>query len=224
MGKLILLRHGESTWNHLNVFTGWVDIPLSRRGMEESTLAGKQIADLPIDLIFTSSLIRAQTTVTIAMLEHSSQKSPRFMHPSDPSFHGWDAIHSNIEEQTIPVYIAWQLNERMYGELQGKNKQEMREKFGSEQVEKWRRSFDAAPPQGESLKQTAERALPYFKERILPLLFAGKNVLVAAHGNSLRAVVMFLDNLSSQEIVHKEIATGKPIIYTFTNSSWAQNG
>lgn len=209
------MRHGESEWNRHNLFTGWVDIPLSEKGVQESIEGGKKIAHLPIDAIFTSTLIRGQMTAMLAMLHHSSGKVPCVQHPGEK----WSQIYSD-KVKTVPVYYASQLNERMYGKLQGMNKQEMREKFGDEQVHRWRRSFDEAPPEGESLKDTADRAIPYFKEKILPLLKDGKSVFIAAHGNSLRAVVMFLDGLSGEEVVGLEMATGAPLVYAFSGEKW----
>jgi len=219
--KLILMRHGQSEWNRLNLFTGWVDIPLSVLGIQEAIDGGKKIAHLPIDVIFVSSLIRAQMTAMLAMASHQSGKVPCMQHPHEGKLGAWAQVYSDAAlERCIPVYQAWQLNERMYGKLQGMNKQEMREKFGDEQVHIWRRSYDSAPPEGESLAMTAERALPYFQETILPLLQEGKNVFISAHGNSLRAIVMFLDKLTHEQVVQLEIATGEPIIYTFFDGGW----
>lgn len=219
MNRLILMRHGQSIWNALNIFTGWVDIPLSTVGIEEAFAAGRQIKNLPIDLIFTSTLIRAQMTAMLAMSVHSSGKVPIIQHPNEGKLETWGRIYSKeTEDGTIPVIQAWELNERMYGELQGMNKAKMAEQFGADQIKLWRRSYDIAPPQGESLAMTAERALPYFNEKIVPYLQQGKNVLVSAHGNSLRAIMMSLDKLSHEEVVQLEIPTGIPIIYTYTNS------
>lgn len=219
-----MLRHGQSEWNRLNLFTGWVDIPLSKGGIEESLKAGKRIAHLPIDVIFVSSLIRAQMTAMLAMTEHESGKVPVVLHPGEGKLEEWAQVYSpKAEENTIPVITAWQLNERMYGKLQGLNKQETIDEFGPEQVKIWRRSFDVAPPEGESLAMTAERAIPYFKERILPYLEQGKNVFISAHGNSLRAIVMYLDNLTKDEVLHLELATGEPLIYSFSNGKWKKD-
>ncbi len=223
--KLIMMRHGESEWNRLNLFTGWVDIPLSVKGVEESIAGGKKIANLPIDIIFTSSLIRAQMTAMLAMMHHSSGKVPCVQHPRGGKLEEWAQIYSETaKEKCIPVFNAWELNERMYGRLQGMNKQEMRDKFGNEQVHTWRRSFDEAPPDGESLAMTAERSIPYFRNKILPLLKEGKNVFIAAHGNSLRSIVMFLDSLTKDEVVHLELATGAPLVYTFSEGTWSKDG
>jgi 2,3-bisphosphoglycerate-dependent phosphoglycerate mutase len=222
--KLMMMRHGESEWNRKNLFTGWVDIPLSVKGIEEAIEGGKKIAHIPIDVIFTSSLIRAQMTAMLAMMHHSSRKVPCVQHPNEGKLEEWAKIYSEAtQESCIPVYNAWELNERMYGRLQGMNKQEMREKFGAEQVQIWRRSFDEAPPEGESLAMTAARSIPYFKQRILPMLKEGKNVFISAHGNSLRSIVMFLDNLTKDQVVHLELATGVPIFYTFTSDTWSKD-
>ncbi|MGD2168863.1 MAG: 2,3-bisphosphoglycerate-dependent phosphoglycerate mutase [Chlamydiota bacterium] len=218
--KLILMRHGESVWNAKNLFTGWVDVPLSDNGIKEAVEGGKKIKDIPIDVIFTSSLIRAQMTAFIAMLHHESKKTPVFVH-HEKKLQEWGTNYSETSsKETIPVYYSWHLNERMYGKLQGSNKDEMREKFGKEQVHTWRRSFDVAPPEGESLKMTKERTLPYFKKEVIPYLEKGENVFIAAHGNSLRSIVMFLDDLSPEEVVKLEIATGDPIVYEYTSGKW----
>lgn len=220
---LILMRHGQSAWNKRNLFTGWVDIPLSPEGIEESIAGGKEIADIPIDIIFTSSLIRGQMTAMLAMLYHHSGKIPCIQHPQEKNLEEWSQIHSTkAQESCIPVYCAWELNERMYGKLQGLNKQETKQQFGEEQVQRWRRSFEEAPPSGESLKDTAERAIPYFKKRIVPYLQEGKNVFIAAHGNSLRAIMMFLDELSNEQVVHLELGTGKPIAYQLCDGKWSR--
>lgn len=224
-GNIILLRHGASAWNEKNLFTGWVDIPLSRKGVEESLKAGDAIAHLPIDLIFTSTLIRAQMTAMLAMLRHQSGRVPCILHARDKGFEEWGAIHSEkTEHEVIPVRVAWQLNERMYGQLQGMNKDEMREKYGADQVHLWRRSFDIAPPEGESLKMTSERTLPYFREEILPYLDQGKHVLISAHGNSLRSIVMMLENLSATEVVELEFPTGSPWVYEYSEKGWRRCG
>lgn len=212
--KLILLRHGQSEWNKRNLFTGWVDIPLSQEGIQEAFEAGKHIAHLPVDMIYVSSLSRAQMTATIAMSVHRSGKVPVFLH-GDKAQQRERIYDEETQASTIPVMIAWQLNERMYGELQGLNKQQTREKFGDAQVQIWRRSFDVAPPGGESLADTAARTIPYFESNILPHLKEGKNILIVAHGNSLRSIVMSLDGLSREEVVKLELATGEPLIYVY---------
>ncbi len=220
MTKLILMRHGESVWNKKNLFTGWVDVPLSDKGIQEAIEGGKKIKDIPIDIIFMSTLIRAQTTGFLAMMQNSTTKTLVVQHEKG-KLNEWGIIYNDkTKEDIIPVYFSWHLNERMYGELQGNNKDEMRKKFGKEQVHIWRRSFDVAPPKGESLKDTADRTLPYFKETIIPYLKKNKNVFIAAHGNSLRAIVMFLDELDTKQVLELEIPTGAAIVYNYENAKW----
>lgn len=216
MVLLILMRHGQSQWNASNRFTGWIDIPLSTKGIEESYQGGEEIKDLPIDIIYTSTLIRAEMTAMLAMTKHSSKKVPVIVHQGEGKLGDWAQIYSeDARKETIPVIKAWELNERMYGELQGLNKADTAKEFGAEQVQIWRRSFDVAPPKGESLAMTAARTLPYFDKTIIPMLASGKNVFVSAHGNSLRSIIMELDGLSPEEVIKLEIPTGKPIIYQF---------
>lgn len=221
MAKLILLRHGQSKWNKLNRFTGWVDIDLTPEGIEEAINAGEEIKKIPIDVVYTSTLVRAQMTATLAMSRHASQKPLIFMH-SKGKEKEWGTDHCLEEalEEGIPTYMSWHLNERYYGKLQGMNKDEARKEFGKEQVHIWRRSFDVPPPEGESLELTLKRTLPYFQETIVKALEKGLNVLIAAHGNSLRSIVMFLDKLSKEEVLKLEIPTGHPLIYEFDHSEF----
>ncbi len=217
MTKLVMIRHGQSDWNKRNLFTGWVDIPLSVEGIEESYAAGRKIANVPFDVIFMSDLVRAQMTAFLAMSVHKSGKVPRVLHkPEKGRPDHMDQIFSaETEANCIPVIVAWQLNERMYGALQGLNKDEMRKKFGAEQVQIWRRSYDVAPPQGESLEMTAARSIPYFKEMIVPYLKAGKNVVVFAHGNSMRSIIMDIEGLNKEQVVSLELPTGEPFTYIY---------
>ena len=192
---LVLVRHGESEWNKKNLFTGWRDVDLSEAGIAEARAAGRKLKGqgIQFDVAFTSALQRAQRTLDL-MLEELGQKG-------------------------IPVYKDQALNERDYGDLAGLNKDEARVKWGADQVHVWRRSYDVAPPGGESLKDTAARVLPYYVQEILPQVLRGKRVLVSAHGNSLRALVMVLDRLSPQEIVKRELGTGVPMIYRLNADS-----
>ena len=194
---MVLLRHGQSVWNAENKFTGWTDVDLSPKGEEEARSAGEQLAEICFDVIHTSELIRAQKTAKIVMLQNTASNNP-------------------------PTRQDQRLNERHYGSLQGLNKDETREKYGEEQVHIWRRSFDVPPPDGESLEMCAERTLPYLMEEIEPDLLAGKNVLVAAHGNSLRSIVMSIENLSPEEILSVEIPTGSPIRYEYENGKYSR--
>jgi 2,3-bisphosphoglycerate-dependent phosphoglycerate mutase len=189
MSQLILVRHGQSEWNQQNLFTGWRDPDLTERGVREARNAGRALKaeGIKLTIAFTSELMRAQKTCAL-LLEEQGQS----------------------DLQTIRNVA---LNERDYGDLSGLNKDDAREKWGEEQVHIWRRSFDTPPPGGESLKDTAERVLPYFNNTIMPRIRAGENVLVAAHGNSLRALVMVLDGLGETEITQVNIATGEPYIY-----------
>ncbi len=187
MSQLVLIRHGESQWNLENRFTGWVDVPLTPKGEEEARAAGEKLKSFQFDCAFTSVLMRAQHTLRIVL--------------------------EVIGQTSIPITEDKALNERMYGELQGLNKTETAQKFGDEQVKIWRRSFDVPPPGGESLKDTAERVLPYYESQIRPELEAKKTVLVVAHGNSLRSLVMQLENLSREAVLELNIPTGAPLFY-----------
>ncbi len=220
MSQLILMRHGESEWNRLNLFTGWVDVPLSSKGIQESLAAGQKIMNEPIDIIFTSRLVRALMTALLAMSVHSSYKTTVICH-SDKL--GVAEIHQEeTKSNTIPLIQNSALNERCYGKLQGLNKRETIAQYGEEQVQVWRRSFDGLPPGGESLAMTAERVLPFFQAQIVPFLEQGKNIFIAAHGNSLRAIIMLLEHLDKSEVLNLELATGNPIIYNYHNTHFTK--
>lgn len=222
---LILIRHGESMWNEKNLFTGCVDVPLTKKGVEEAIEAGKRISNIPIDMIYTSALIRAQMTAMLAMTQHRRKKVPIIQHEESEQARAWSQIFSEeTNKQCIPVITAWQLNERMYGELQGLNKQETADRYGKEKVHEWRRSYDIPPPNGESLEMCAERAVAYFQEHIEPQLRSAKNVMIAAHGNSLRSIIMYLDKLTSQEVISLELSTGIPMLYIFKDGSFIRRG
>lgn len=192
---LVLVRHGQSEWNLKNLFTGWKDPGLTEQGVAEARAAGRRLKqeNVGFDVAFTSVLSRAQTTLDL-MLEE--------MGISD-----------------LPVIRDAALNERDYGDLTGLNKDDARERWGEEQVHVWRRSYDVAPPGGESLKDTVARTLPYYVQEILPRILSGERVLVAAHGNSLRSIVMVLERLDREAVVKREIATGIPILYRLAADS-----
>jgi 2,3-bisphosphoglycerate-dependent phosphoglycerate mutase len=192
---LVLVRHGESEWNRTNLFTGWKDVDLTPAGIAEARAAGRKLKaqGLRFDVAFTSALIRAQRSLDL-MLEELGQGN-------------------------IPVFRDQALNERDYGDLSGLNKDDARGRWGAEQVHIWRRSYDVAPPGGESLKDTAARVLPYYIQEIQPHVLRGERVLISAHGNSLRALVMVLDRLSGNEIVKRELGTGVPMIYRLNADS-----
>lgn len=192
--NLILVRHGQSEWNEKNLFTGWENPGLTMKGIDEAKNAGNLIKELDIDFeyMFTSALTRAQLTGSI--------------------------ILENIDQTEITIVKDKALNERFYGDLQGLNKDECRKKWGDEKVQIWRRSFDKGPPGGETLKETGERVLPYFLEEIFPLILKGINIIIAAHGNSLRSLIKYLDDISDEDIVKLEIPTGEPMHYMFEQS------
>jgi 2,3-bisphosphoglycerate-dependent phosphoglycerate mutase len=184
--KLILVRHGQSLWNAEDRFTGWVDVPLTEKGREEARLAGERLREVQFDVAYTSGLTRAQETLRIILETLGRQ---------------------------VPTIRDEALNERHYGDLQGLNKAKTAEKFGAEQVKIWRRSYDIPPPNGEALKNTAERTLPFFERCILGDIALGKNVLVVAHGNSNRSIVMKLDDLTEEGVLALELGTGVPLVY-----------
>ena len=186
---LVLVRHGQSEWNLKNLFTGWKDPDLTELGVKEAVQAGRKLKELGLsfDVAFTSALIRAQHTLDLALKEMGQTNGP------------------------VAKHLA--LNERDYGDLSGLNKDDARAKWGEEQVLTWRRSYDVPPPGGESLKDTLARTLPYFVQEILPCVLRGERTLVAAHGNSLRALIMVLEKLTPEQILKRELATGAPVIY-----------
>jgi len=188
---LILIRHGQSLWNLENRFTGWVDVPLTVKGENEARAAASHLKDIRIDVAYTSALRRAQRSLELVLEEHAKTQTGA----------------------VIPTIRDSALNERHYGDLQGMNKDELRKKYGEDQVKLWRRSFDTPPPNGESLKNTAERTLPFYERCILGDIRQGKNVLVVAHGNSNRSIIMKLENLTDEQIVNVELETGVPMIY-----------
>lgn len=190
MATLIIFRHGQSAWNLENKFTGWVDVELTEKGIAEAKAAGEKLKPYHFDLAYASDLKRAQNTLSIAL---------------------------EVAGKSVPTVYNKALNERMYGDLQGLDKTETAKKYGDEQVKIWRRSFDIPPPNGESLKDTADRVIPYFKDVIEPQLKAGKNIVIAAHGNSLRALIMYLEKMTPAQILEFEIGTAVPRIYELTN-------
>ena len=187
MSQLVIFRHGQSVWNLENKFTGWVDVALTDKGIEEAKAAGEKLKGIIFNEGYSSDLKRAQDTLTIAL--------------------------KVCNQSNIPITYNKALNERMYGDLQGLNKAETAAKFGDEQVKIWRRSYDIAPPNGESLKDTAARVIPYFEKEIAPKLIAGKNIVLAAHGNSLRALIMHLEKMTPAQILEFEIGTAQPRMY-----------
>jgi 2,3-bisphosphoglycerate-dependent phosphoglycerate mutase len=192
MATLVLIRHGQSQWNLENKFTGWVDVPLTDLGREEAKRGGELLKGMKFDKAYTSVLERANETL--------------------------DIVLSVTDQKDLPIEKDEALNERHYGDLQGLNKAETAKKYGDEQVHIWRRSYDVPPPSGESLKDTAARTLPYFEKHIIPDLEAGKNILIAAHGNSLRSIVMKLDRMTKEQVLQLNLGTGVPIVYEFNGN------
>ena len=195
MASLVLVRHGQSQWNEKNLFTGWKDPDLTEKGEKEAKEAGLALKEsgYKFDIMFTSVLLRAKRTGNL--------------------------ILEQMGQEDLKTFENEALNERNYGDLAGLNKDDARKKWGEDQVHKWRRSFDIAPPGGESLKMTAERVLPYFEEEIKPLVEQGNNILICAHGNSLRSLIMSLEEISPSEIVKVEIGTGEPILFSYSTDS-----
>ncbi len=189
MGTLILIRHGQSQWNLENRFTGWSDVPLTERGEQDCALTAKVLHDFKFDMAFTSALQRAQKTLEIILKE--------------------------TKQSDVPVVQDKALNERHYGDLQGLNKAETAQKYGQEQVKLWRRSYDTRPPNGESIADCFQRVVPFLKEKILPEVFAGKTVIVVAHGNSLRPIFQYFDHTDNDTIATLEIGLCTPYVYTF---------
>jgi 2,3-bisphosphoglycerate-dependent phosphoglycerate mutase len=196
---LVLTRHGQSAWNLTNLFTGWRDVDLTEQGVEEARVAGRKLLgqNIRFDVAFTSVLKRAQHTLEIMLNE--------------------------MGQTDVPIFKDVAMNERDYGDLSGLNKDDAREKWGDEQVHIWRRSYDIAPPGGESLRDTAARVLPYYIQEIQPRVLRGENVLVVAHGNSLRALVMVLDRLGPDGIIHRELRTAIPVVYRLKEDSTVES-
>lgn len=209
MSYLILVRHGESRWNLANKFTGWIDVPLSPNGIKEALSCAKKLEGLTLDVAFTSKLKRAQETLLLILAKQ--KYTGIFLHKKKQY-----SLAKKFEKHEIPIFSSEKINERYYGKLQGMNKDAARRKWGKEQVFKWRRSYDIKPPGGECLKDVYKRVIPYFKTNIMPELKKKKDVIVSAHGNSLRAMMKYLDNISDEKIPHLEIPFGRPIIYKYT--------
>ena len=189
MGQLILLRHGQSQWNLENRFTGWTDVPLSEQGRKDAAASGRALKGMEFDEAFVSDLARAQDTLSIVL--------------------------NAMGHKEIPITKDKALNERHYGDLQGLNKAETVEKFGEEQVKLWRRSYTVQPPNGESLLDCYHRVIPFFEQHVLPQVYAGKSVILAAHGNSLKPIFQYLDHLDEETTAHLEVGLCLPYIYTF---------
>jgi len=216
MAYLVLLRHGQSIWNKLNLFTGWVDVPLSLEGINEALNAAEKIKSFCFDEVYTSLLIRSIQTAMISLSKIECGKMPVIQH-EEGLMKTWSNMDKNAN--ILPVYENVALNERYYGSLQGKNKEEMSVIYGENVVHTWRRSYDTKPPGGESLQDNYKRTIPFFENVIFEKLKDNKNILISAHGNSLRSIMKFIENISDEEIPHIEVPTGTPIVYNFEGNN-----
>ncbi len=218
-GHLILVRHGEPGLKPGDSLSGWVDIPLSREGIEEALECATSLRNIEIDLAFASNLVRTQETLFIIL--SGQKKTGVFVHEEtengeDSERLEWYSYPEKLGKDFIPIYTTPALNERYYGKLQGRKKQKMEEKYGAEQVSRWRWNFEPGPPEGESLKAVYERAVPYFREKVIPALENGKNVLICAHQSSLRALIKYIEGISDKDISEVRLSTGELAIYHFS--------
>jgi len=216
MSKLLLQRHLKSQWNVENRFAGWVDNPLSEEGIAQGEAAAEQLKGLNIDIVYTSPLSRNKQTV-LRILRLLGGKYPIFQYLNG-KMQDWGKFEGPINH--IPVFVAEELNERYYGKLQGLNKDEAKKVYGEEQVHLWRRSYDVAPPEGESLKDTYNRAVPFFQKVIEPELKAGKDILIVSSGNALRSIVKYIENISDDDIVNFELSFGELVKYDFNEEKY----
>lgn len=220
MGKLVLIRHGESVWNTRNLFTGWVDVPLTQAGIVEATRASQVIKHIDFDVVYTSELVRAIQTALIVLLSDKKFRAPCMMHREWFWRKRYGKIHPAEAKNIIPIYRSWRLNERFYGDLQGLNKAKIADIFGVDRVIGWRKGYTSKPPKGENLKHTSKRLLPFFNKTIIRELDADKNVLVSSHANLLRSMVMHIEQLDEAQVVGLEMDTANPIIYNYVNGKF----
>lgn len=218
MAKLFLLRHLKSQWNLENRFTGWVDVPVSKEGSEQAKETAGKLAGNDFDAVYTSSLIRNQQTV-IKIFKNIGEKYPIFKHLGG-KMEKWSSFEGG--GNYILVYVSDELNERYYGKLQGLNKDETAKKYGEAQAHLWRRSYDVAPPGGESLKDTYKRAIPFYKKYIEKNLESGKNILIVSSGNALRAIVKYIENIPDEKIIDFELPFGALVKYDFDNGEYTR--
>ena len=214
MSRLFLVRHGQSVWNLQNRFTGWVDVSLSPQGVNEAQQVAALLADERFDAAFTSTLLRAQHTLYEILKQNRHCAQYICVHEQGSEWYGHRTLAED-DANELKIYVSEKLNERYYGDLQGLNKDWAGRRYGAEQVHIWRRSYDIPPPNGESLQMTAARTLPYYQEHMVPHLRNGESVLVSAHGNSLRSIIMHIEQMTPQQILDYELATGAFHRYTF---------
>ena len=216
MNYLVLVRHGDSFWNEegYNCFTGWVDVANLPSGIEKLIKAGKLLSNFRFDIAFTSELYRGIETALTILSYNQVSGTPIIIHSKD-KISKWSRYYHTDFKKFVPVIKSWHLNERYYGELQGMNKDKARRVYGKEQVFLWRRSYEISPPEGENLKEAEKRVVYFFNRKVMPEIREGKNVLIGAHGNSLRALVRKLDKISEQDVKNLQIEKGKPLFYRF---------
>ncbi len=218
MSRLILVRHGQSKWNLANKFTGWIDVSISEKGIKQCLYLAEKLKKLKIDYTFSSELSRAKETMSVIL---SKQKnSGVYIHEENPKYNWADIVKYPSKIPNIAIYTTENLNERNYGSLQGMDKAEARKKYGEEQVFNWRRGFAHRPPKGESLEDVYNRTVPFLKKRIIPLLNHDKNIIISAHGNSLRSIIKYIENISDEKIPQLEIYTGQLITYHFKDNQF----
>ena len=224
MGKLVLIRHGESLWNGRSLFTGWVDVPLTQAGIVEASRASHRIAAIDFDVAYTSALIRSIQTAFIVLLCDTKHRSPYLVHTSDFFHRKWynRFFHAELHNM-IPVYRCWQLNERYYGDLQGLSKSKIADIYSVDKVLSWRKGYTARPPKGESLRDTSRRVIPFFNRVILKQLEEGKNVLVSAHSNTLRSIVMNLEQMDEAQVVGLEVETASIVVYDYADGKFTRD-
>lgn len=222
MGSLILVRHGESRWNLDNRFTGWVDVPLSEEGIREAQACAMHCKKYDYTSAFTSMLSRAQATLLVILSQQN--RTGIFQHPDDSQYAKWIRASNRHNGDGIPVYMDHRLNERYYGALQGMEKDTAEKKFGTEQVITWRRGYLEQPPGGESLKDAHERMHPYLVRAILPRVRKGENVLLVAHGNTLRAAIKHIEEISEEDIAFIDLPKAKPIVYGYRAGKYTRIG
>lgn len=217
-GHLVLVRHGESRWNLSDRFTGWVDVPLSENGIREAQRVAEFCKEHEYAAAYTSDLTRAQETLLIILARQD--KTAVFHHPEEPKYGKWIARSNREDSDDLPVHASVLLNERYYGDLQGMNKKEAAKKFGKETVFAWRRGYREHPPGGESLMETYARVRPYLQEKIIPRVRKGEDILVVAHGNTLRGVIMHLEGISEKGISSVDLPEAHPLVYTFSEGAF----
>lgn len=216
-GTLVIVRHGQSRFNELNIFTGWLDVPLSEQGIKEAHNVANHCENFDYDAVFTSHLKRAHETLSVILSKQ--KKIGVFQHQSDKQYNISGDIDSKMNNKILSVYTNKALNERAYGTLQGKDKEKAAETYGESQVFKWRRGFSDRPPQGESLKDVYDRVVPYLNKTVIPRLESGETVLVVSHGNTLRALIKFLENIEDDKIPYVNLPLGHPLVYEYKDGN-----